>query len=72
MPGPSGRGGGAAALCGWLAADTVALVADAYLAGTVKHTGEAELQHERARRVATAHRHRVTARGRRIRGLRNI
>lgn len=38
------------------AADTAALGIDAYLAGTVKHTREAELQHERARRIAVEHR----------------
>jgi len=38
------------------AADTAALGIDAYLAGTVKHGGEAERQHERARRIATGHR----------------
>ena len=34
---------------------TAALGIDAYLAGTVKGAGEAELQHERARRIATGH-----------------
>jgi predicted amidohydrolase len=38
------------------AADTAALGIDAYLAGTVKHADEAELQHERARRIAVEHR----------------
>ena len=38
------------------AADTAALGVDAYLAGTVKGAGEARLQHERARRIATQHR----------------
>ena len=38
------------------AADTAALGVDAYLAGTVKHAGEAELQHERARAIAAGHR----------------
>jgi predicted amidohydrolase len=38
------------------AADTAALGVDAYLAGTVKGAGEAELQHDRARRIATGHR----------------
>jgi predicted amidohydrolase len=38
------------------AAATAALGVDAYLAGTVKHAGEAGLQHERARRIATGHR----------------
>jgi predicted amidohydrolase len=38
------------------AAATAALGIDAYLAGTVKHAGEAELQHERARRIAAGHR----------------
>jgi predicted amidohydrolase len=37
------------------AADTAALGIDAYLAGTVKHADEAELQHERARRIAEQH-----------------
>jgi predicted amidohydrolase len=37
-------------------ADTAALGIDAYLAGTVKGADEAELQHERARRIATGHR----------------
>jgi predicted amidohydrolase len=38
------------------AADTAALPVDAYLAGTVKGIDEAELQHERARRIAAEHR----------------
>jgi predicted amidohydrolase len=38
------------------AADTAALGIDAYLAGTVKHADEAELQHERACRIAVEHR----------------
>ncbi|HEY0718891.1 MAG TPA: carbon-nitrogen hydrolase family protein [Streptosporangiaceae bacterium] len=38
------------------AAGTAALGANAYLAGTVKGPGEADLQHERARRIATGHR----------------
>ena len=38
------------------AADTAALGIDAYLAGTVKHDHEAELQHERARRIARQYR----------------
>ena len=37
------------------AADTAALGVDAYLAGTVKRPGEAELQHERAARIAAGH-----------------
>ena len=36
-------------------AGTAALGADAYLAGTVKHAGEADLQHQRARAIATGH-----------------
>jgi predicted amidohydrolase len=38
------------------AADTAALGVDAYLAGTVKYADEAELQHERARRIAGQYR----------------
>jgi predicted amidohydrolase len=38
------------------AAETAALGIDAYLAGTVKHADEAELQHKRARRIAVEHR----------------
>jgi predicted amidohydrolase len=38
------------------AADTAALDIDAYLAGTVKHDHEAELQHERARGIARQYR----------------
>ncbi|MEU4746717.1 nitrilase-related carbon-nitrogen hydrolase, partial [Actinosynnema sp. NPDC023658] len=37
------------------AADTAALGVDAYVAGTVKHSWESDLQHERARRIAVEH-----------------
>lgn len=38
------------------AAATAALGIDAYVAGTLKHAHEADLQDERVRRVATVHR----------------
>jgi predicted amidohydrolase len=37
------------------ASETAALGIDAYVAGTVKHPDEAEVQHERGRRIATDH-----------------